>query len=593
MEIRNRQDVPVVDTWKLEDMFATNDAWEKQFLDTKQKIQGFSAFAGTLGQSIEALKKALDAETDLSLAVEQLYVYAMMRRDEDNTRSEYQGLADRAMGLAVDMSAASSFMVPEIMDILPATFDQWRNDDQLTVYAHTLDDLARNRSHVLSHAEERLLAMSGEVSAAPQTIYKMLDYADMSFPRIETEEGPIEITHGNFIHLMENDNRAIRKSGFEAFYQTYQKFENTYAASLSSSIKNDVFQSTVRHFPNAMEASLFDDNVPISVYDYLIEAIHGNLDLLHRYTALRKKALNIDELHMYDLYAPLSKAEFSISFDEAKELVLAAVKPMGEEYSRVMNTAFENRWIDVYENRGKSSGAYCWGCYGTHPYVLMNYQNNIDSVFTLAHEMGHAMHSYFSDKHQPFINAQYKILIAEVASTVNESLLIDFLLKNETNREKKLRLINYYLEQFRGTVYRQTMFAEFEKQTHDASQNGEPLTADVLKTMYQALNQKYYGPDMHLDEGIAVEWARISHFYNAFYVYKYATGFSSAVAISRAILQEGTSAVARYMTFLSRGGSDYPLEILKDAGVDLNSVEPVSRALAVFKSTLDEMEGLL
>ena len=593
MEIRNRQDVPMADTWKLEDMFATNEAWEKQFQETKAKIDAFSSLAGTLGQSIESLKAALDAETTLNLAVEQLYVYAMMRRDEDNARSEYQGLADRAMGLAVSMSAASSFVVPEIMDIPMDTFEQWRKDEALAVYAHTLDDLARNRPHVLSRVEERLLAMSGEVAAAPQTIYKMLDYADLSFPTIETKSGSVEITHGNFIHLMENDDRDTRKRAFEAFYQTYQTFENTYAAALSSSIKNDVFQSTVRHFPNAMEASLFEDHVPISVYDYLIEAIHGNLPLLHRYMDLRKKALHLDELHMYDLYAPLSKAEFAISFDEAKAMVLAAVEPMGEEYGRIMQSAFENRWIDVYENRGKSSGAYCWGCYGTHPYVLMNYQNNIDSVFTLAHEMGHAMHSYFSDKHQPFINAQYKILIAEVASTVNESLLIDFLLKRETNREKKLRLINYYLEQFRGTVYRQTMFAEFEKWTHDASQNGEPLTAEALKAMYLELNRKYYGPAMHLDEGIAVEWARISHFYNAFYVYKYATGFSSAVAISKSILQEGDVAVDRYRTFLSSGGSDYPLEILKRAGVDLNSLEPVSRALKVFESTLDELENLL
>lgn len=592
MEIRNRNEIPVQDTWRLEDMFETDSAWETEFSKAKTSIEQFEQYAGTLSQSIGALKKALDVQSDLELMIERLYVYAMMRRDEDNSCAQYQALADRAMSLAVLLSAATSFFVPELLEIDPAILDGWRQEKELAIYAHTLDDIVRNRDHVLSHLEERLLSESSEIASAPQTIYKMLDYADIRFPTIQTKEGDIEITSGNYIHLMEDEDRQTRKKAFEGLYSTYEGLENTFAATLSYSVKNDIFQSKVRKFPNATEASLFEDHVPVSVYDSLIQTVHENLPLMYQYIDLRKKALGVDQVHLYDLYAPLSKAEFSISYPEAQEMVLAAVKPLGTEYGDVLKSAFKNRWIDVYENRGKTNGAYSWGCYGTHPYVLMNYQNNIDSVFTLAHEMGHAMHTWFSDKNQLFVNAQYKILIAEVASTVNECLLLEYLLERETDCSRRLRLLNYYLEQFRGTVYRQVMFAEFEKQIHEVVEQGGALTSEQLKEIYLSLNRLYYGPDMVLDDGIAMEWARISHFYNAFYVYKYATGFSSAVALSNAILTE-QDAPNRYLTFLSSGGSDYPLEILKRAGVDLNSSKPIQRALGVFERALHDLEKLL
>lgn len=593
MEIRERSQIEDRYKWKLEDLYQNNALWEEDFALAKAEIEQLAAYEGKLEETTDKLKEALDRQADTSLRVEKLFVYAMMHRDENNADGQYQALADRAMSLAVLLDAKTSFFVPEILSIDEEKLNAWRKEDALKLYDQMLENIQRAKPHTLSASEEKLLAMSGEIGAAPQNIYKMLDYADLHFPKIKGKDGEIQLTHGNYTHLMENLSREIRKETFEAYYDTYEQFQNSFAAMLAASNKNDVFQSSVRHYPNAMEASLFGDKVPRLVYDQLIAVVRKNLPQLHRYIALKKKVLKIDEMHMYDLYVPLSEKDMAVSYEDAKKMVLDGLKPLEEDYRAVLSAAFDDRWIDVYENKGKSSGAYSWGCYGTHPYVLMNYQENIDSVFTLAHEMGHAMHSYYSDQNQPYVKAQYPILLAEVASTVNESLLIEDLMEKETDREMELRLLNYYLEQFRGTIFRQVMFAEFEKWTHEQVEAGEALTADSLKDKYMELNQDYYGSDIIVDERIAVEWARISHFYNAFYVYKYATGFASAIAISKALREEGEEARLRYMNFLSSGGSDYPLEILKRAGVNLEEKEALENAFAVFKESLDRLEKLL
>lgn len=593
MAITPRNEMDERYKWRLEDMFASDAEWEKGYSEANAMIAKLPEFAGKLGDGPANLKNALMAQGGASLLVERLYVYSHMRKDEDNAVALYQGMSDRALSLSVSLASAASFLVPEIMEIPADVLDAWRALPEMSTYSHMLHDLLRSRAHVLSHAEENILAMTGEISSSSQTIYKMLDNADMTFPSVSTPSGEQEISHGSFIHLMQSSDRSLREQTFDKFYSSYSSFKNTYASALSGSVKGDVFYARVRKYPSALEASLFSDNVPVSVYDSLIDAVHEKLPAMHRYMALRAQALKIYRTHMYDLYAPLSDAEYDLSYDQAKELVLKGLAPLGESYLAMVRRAFDERWMDVYENRGKSSGAYCWGCYGTHPFLLLNYQPNIDSAFTIAHELGHAMHSYYSDAAQEYHNAQYAILVAEVASTVNEALLIDYMLSTETDKAKRLRLVNYYLEQFRTTVFRQVMFAEFEKIIHANVEKGEPLTAESLQSIYYALNQKYYGEGVEIDKLIDMEWARISHFYNSFYVYKYATGFSSAVAISRAIREEGAGALSRYMEFLSSGGSDYPLELLKRVGVDLTSPAPVVSALEVFEKTLDDLEALL
>ncbi len=594
MKIRERSDIPVQDTWALEAIFATDADWEAAFEGAQAEIKTIVNYQNTLGSSPDALLEGIKAQNALSLQIERIYTYACMRRDQDNGNSLYSGMADRAGALAVEMGSACSFFIPEILAIDEKTLRAWSEQAEFASYRHEIDDLLRSKAHILSHAEERLLAMAGEVIDAPHNTYRMMDYADLHFPSVSVPgEGEVEITHGNFIHLMENHDRALRAQTFERFYSTYKQYRNTYASTLSASVKGDIFTARARNYPSALEAALYDDNVPPRVYDSLIEATHENLPAVHRYMELRKRILGLDEVHMYDIYAPLSEADFSVSYEQAQQMVIDGLAPLGDEYGDLLRKAFSSRWIDVYENRGKTSGAYSWGCYGSHPFVLLNYQPGIDSVFTIAHELGHSLHTYYSDTHQEYHNAQYRILVAEVASTVNESLLMRHLLNQESDPARRLRLLNYYCEQFRTTVYRQVMFAEFEKLIHEMSEGGESLTADELEAVYGRLNVLYYGDKVVQDEGISIEWARISHFYNAFYVYKYATGFSSAVALSDAILTEGQPAMARYKEFLCSGGSDYPLALLQKAGVDLTRPEPVDQALRVFEKSLDELEALV
>lgn len=591
-----RSEIPEKDTWRLEDIFATDKEWEKEFDEVKELIPSVTAYAGKLGESSENLYNALKTQDEVTLRVEKLYAYAHMRYDQDTTNSFYQGLNDRIQNLYTQVASALSFMTPEILAIEEEKISSFLEENEaLRLYKHALEEITRQRPHVLSAEEEALLAKAGDVLGASSTTFGMLNNADLEFPTIKDEEGnEVEVTHGRYTRFLESEDRRVRKEAFSAMYDTYRKFKNTFASTLSGTVKRDNFNALVRHYESARQAALSANNIPEEVYDNLVTTINKHLPLLHRYTKLRKKVLNIDELHMYDLYTPLVKdVNMKVTYEEAKEYTLKGLEPLGEEYKSVLEEGFNNRWVDVHENKGKRSGAYSSGSYGTNPYVLMNWQDNVNNLFTLAHEFGHSVHSYYTRKTQPYPYGDYSIFVAEVASTTNEALLNEYLLENLEDEKQKQYVLNHYLEGFRATVFRQTMFAEFEHDIHVKAQNGEPLTPELLSKTYYDLNKKYFGEDMVIDEDISLEWARIPHFYYNYYVYQYATGFSAATALSKQILEEGEPAVERYLEFLKAGSSDYPINVLKNAGVDMTSAKPIEEALKVFEEKLDEMEKLL
>ena len=585
----------VEDTWCLEDMFESDDFWEEEFGRLQRMIFQYEDFEGTLGESADSLLEYLKFNDETNLLMERLYVYANMRYHQDMANSMYQEFAARAQKLMVEISGASAFAEPEILEITTEKINIFFNENpELETYKRYISEILRGKNHTLDKKTETILAKSRQMENAAENIFSMYNGADIKFPSITTEEGEeIEITHGNFVPLLESTDREVRKAAFEGVYETYGKMRNTLAATFAANLDQANFYAQVRNFSSAREMYLYGSNIPESVYDNLIETVHKNMDKMHKYVSLRKKILDVSELHMYDLYTPIAKApDTKYSFEAAKDIVLEGLAPMGEEYIKVLEEGFDNRWIDVYENEGKRSGAYSWGAYGTHPYVLMNYHGTLDHVFTLAHEMGHAIHSYYSDANQPYVNAGYKIFVAEVASTCNESLLIQHLLKITEDEEEKAYLINHFLEQFKGTLYRQTMFAEFEKIAHSMVQNGEGVTADRLCGIYYNLNKEYFGDDIVIDKEIELEWARIPHFYNPFYVYQYATGLSAAIALSKRILEEGKPAVEDYMKFLTGGSSQDPIELLKIAGVDMTSSEPIETALELFGNLLEELQKI-
>ena len=585
----------VEDTWCLEDMFESDDFWEEEFGRLQRMIFQYEDFEGTLGESADSLLEYLKFNDETNLLMERLYVYANMRYHQDMANSMYQEFAARAQKLMVEISGASAFAEPEILEITTEKINIFFNENpELETYKRYISEILRGKNHTLDKKTETILAKSRQMANAAENIFSMYNGADIKFPSITTEEGEeIEITHGNFVPLLESVDREVRKAAFEGVYETYGKMRNTLAATFAANLDQANFYAQVRNFSSAREMYLYGSNIPESVYDNLIETVHKNMDKMHKYGSLRKKILDVSELHMYDLYTPIAKApDTKYSFEAAKDIVLEGLAPMGEEYIKVLEEGFDNRWIDVYENEGKRSGAYSWGAYGTHPYVLMNYHGTLDHVFTLAHEMGHAIHSYYSDANQPYVNAGYKIFVAEVASTCNESLLIQHLLKITEDEEEKTYLINHFLEQFKGTLYRQTMFAEFEKIAHSMVQNGEGVTADRLCGIYYNLNKEYFGDDIVIDKEIELEWARIPHFYNPFYVYQYATGLSAAIALSKRILEEANPAVEDYMKFLTGGSSQDPIELLKIAGVDMTSSEPIETALELFGNLLEELQKI-
>jgi oligoendopeptidase F len=592
-QVLKRNDVPAEQQWKLEDLFPNQQAWDKEYNEVKEALKKVEAFQGKLSEPA-AIKQCFEVEDSISIHMERLYVYANMKHHEDTADPTYQALSDKAKKLSVETSEALSFISPEILSLSDDKLIKLVNHPELRFYKRTLEEMIREKQHVLSKSEEALLAQVGNLSQAPGTIFSMLNNADLKFPKVKNEQGEeVELTHGRYIQFLESRNREVRKNAFQAMYATYSKNKNTIGATLSANISKNLFYAKARKYPSALEMSLYSDNIKKEVYTNLIDTIHDSLPLMHRYMALRKKLLKLDDLHMYDLFAPLvEEYKMDITYEQAKQTVNESLKPLGQDYLNILQDGFGNQWIDIYENEGKRNGAYSWGAYGTHPYVLLNHKDNLNSMFTLTHEMGHAIHSYLSDESQPYRYAQYTIFLAEVASTLNEALLMDYMLKKSTEPKEKMYLLTYYMDQFRTTVFRQTMFAEFEKITHEKAEQGEALTPQEFSKIYYDLNLLYYGKDMVVDQDIEMEWARIPHFYNSFYVYKYATGFSAATSFAKQILDEGQPAVDRYLGFLKSGGSDYSINILKRAGVDMSTPEPIKQAMDVFKGLLEQMEQL-
>ncbi|OMF62384.1 oligoendopeptidase F [Paenibacillus sp. FSL R5-0490] len=592
-----RNEISPEDTWRLEDIFPSDDEWNKEYNEVQQLIPDAGKYQDRLGESAETLYAALQFQDHLLSRLGKLYTYAHMRYDQDTTNSFYQGMDDKIKNLYSEAASALAYIVPELLAENEEKIAGFlKEKTELQLYKHSLEEINLQRPHVLSAEQESLLAQASEVLGASSNTFGMLNNADLEFPSIKDENGEeVEITHGRFIRFLESDEQRVRHDAFKAVYETYGKFRNTFASTLSGNVKKDNFNAKIRNYDSARHAALSADNIPESVYENLVNTINDNLHLLHRYVKLRKKVLGVKELHMYDLYTPLVKeVKMEIPYNEAKELILKGLKPLGNDYINILKEGFENRWVDVHENKGKRSGAYSSGTYGTNPYILMNWQDNVNNLFTLAHEFGHSVHSYYTRKSQPYPYGNYSIFVAEVASTCNEALLNDYLLKTIDDDKKRLYLLNHYLEGFRGTVFRQTMFAEFEHLIHQKAQNNEALTADSLTKEYYELNKKYFGDeDIVIDEEIGLEWSRIPHFYYNYYVYQYATGFSAATALSKQILKEGQPAVDRYIEFLKSGSSDYPIEVLKKAGVDMTSSKPIEDACKVFEEKLNEMENLL
>lgn len=590
--IPKRSEVPEQFKWALEDIYATDENWAEDLQKLKAMPERITAFKGRLSESADTLYDFMQLSDEISVLCDSLGNYAQRRSDEDTANAKYQGFIGQLMNAYVAVNSAGSFETPEIISIEEDKLQKFYEDKpELELYKRALDKLRRKKAHILSEAEEKILALTGEMGQSPENIYSMFSDADLRFPDAVDKDGKAhQVTHGSYIPLVQSEDRILRKSAFESMYGTFDKFRNTCAATLSAQIKAVNFYAKARRYDSSLEAALDGTEVPVSVYKNLIEAVHDNMHYMYDYVALRKKLLDVDELHFYDLYTPVvPDADMKITFEEAKETVLKALAPMGEDYLAILKEGFENRWIDVYENEGKTSGAYSAGA-RVHPYVLLNHKDTLNCMFTLAHEMGHAIHSYLSNKNQPVVYSDYVIFVAEVASTCNEALLMQYLLKNTEDKKQRAYLINYFLEQFRTTLYRQTMFAEFELKINEMVAAGESLTAEGLNELYGELNKLYFGDGIVLDDEIKLEWARIPHFYYDYYVYQYATGYSAAIALSQRILKYGEPAVKDYIGFLKGGCSTDPISLLKGAGVDMATTQPINEALAMFGELVKEME---
>ncbi len=581
--------------WQVEDIYDSEELWQADFDKTKKDLPKIAEYKETLSQSASRLAACLTLRDEISIVAGKLFAYARLHRDENTANAKYQALVGKTEGLLAEMGAATAFIEPEILAMPDNVLHAFRQEQVLIDYCFYFDNLTRQKQHILSPNEEEILSRSVEATQAAENIFNMLAHADMTFPDITGEDGKIiTLSEGRYRSLIMSADRTVRQAAFTGLFGSYNALRNSFAATLTGNVKKNIFYSRTRKYASTLESALSDGNIPVNVYDNLLTTVNNNLGPLHRYISLKKKALKLDNIHMYDLYTPLAQAvKFNIPYQESLQLVQSSLAPLGDEYSTLLNKGLRSGWIDVYENKGKQTGAYSWGVYGVHPFVLLNYNERLEDVSTLAHEMGHAIHSYYSQATQPYATAQYTIFTAEVASTTNEILLNDFLLKTTTDKQKKLYLINQYLEMVRATVYRQTMFAEFEKHIYDKAEQGETLTADLLDEIWHSLNAKYYGPDMVVDPEINVEWARIPHFYWNFYVYQYVTGYAAATTLAEKMLHEDVSAQQRYIDFLKSGGSDYPIEILKKAGVDMSTPQPIELTLTKFSSMLDELEILI
>jgi oligoendopeptidase F len=593
--VLKRSDIDENETWAMEDLFSSDEAWEEEYTKLEAKICDYEQFKGHLSENAETLYRCLELNYSIEECFENVYVYARQKFDEDTNVSLYQGYVGKAEMLAVKIASVSSYIIPELLEMSNEDIKEFmQKEPKLLHYKRFFEIIERKRKHTLSADLEAMLADMGEVSSTASKVFSMFNNADLKLPDIKDEMGEnVKLTQGKYVKFLENSNRNVRKSAFEGMLGTYNDYRNMLAATFEGNIKKAAFYAKTKKYKSSRAYYLSDSNIPEAVYDNLIDTVHEALPIFHRYMKLRKRLLGYDKLHMYDLYVPLVNGmDKNITYDEAKNMVREGLKPLGEEYLTILEEGFNSRWIDVRENIGKRTGAYSFGAYGTHPYVLLNYQDNLNNVFTLAHEMGHAIHSYYSDKKQPYIYAGYKIFVAEVASTCNESLLIQDLINKCETKKEKAYIINDFLEKFRGTLFRQTMFAEFERDMHRAFEAGQPLVADKLCEEYYKLNKCYFGDDVEIDKLIEMEWARIPHFYNSFYVYQYATGFSAAIALSKKILSEGESAVNDYKEFLSGGNSKDSIDLLKIAGVDMSQKEPIEQAIKLFEELLEELERI-
>ncbi len=595
-KVLTRSEINDKDKWAINDIFSSEDEFLKECDELVAKSADMEKLAGTIKNSSADFLKVIKLSEEINKLSERVIMYSNMKFHEDTGAAKYQGYVGKTQTIAVMAENAMSFIDPEILSLDESIIYGYLEElDELKVYKTYIDRLYDSKAHTLSKEEESLVAKTMEIASAPSDIYDVFAYSDIKFNDVHDEEGNLApLTSGRYVSYLMSTNREVRKEAFETLYLEIEKYINTISAMFLGNLKKAKVYADIRKYNNSLEHSLLEKRIPTKIYDNIVEAVNDNLDKMHKYVSIRKKALGLSELHMYDVYVPIvSESNKSIDFEEAKKMVEAGLAPMGEEYVSHLKEGFDNSWIDVYENKGKRSGAYSWGPYGTHPYVMLNYQGKFDDVFTLAHEMGHALHSYYSDKTQPYVYAEYQIFVAEVASTCNESLLIHNLLANCTDKKERAYLVNYFLECFKGTVFRQTMFAEFEKIVHEKMDSGEMLTVDDLCSIYYDLNVKYFGKDMIVDEQIKYEWARIPHFYTEFYVYQYATGFSAAIALSKRIMDNGQAGVDDYMKFLTGGSSMDPVDLLKAAGVDMSTKEPIEAALELFGHLVDEFEKLV
>ncbi len=590
----NRLDMDKKYMWDLSHIFKNIDEFEKSFSFIEKSIEEFKKYDGKLNVD-NNLYEYITLADNLSIIFGKVYGYANMSLHQDMSITESQGLANRCDTLMTKYMSAVSFFEPEILSIgQEKIFLIINNNPKLETYTHFFEDIFSNIDHILSKSEERIIALASEAVNGPENIFDILQGGDMTFDDVVDDKGEmVKLTHSSLLSLLRSKNREVRKNAFITFYKVVIGLKNTLGTLYSSKIKNDIFIATARNYPSCIEMYLSQNKIPIEVYTNLIDTVSGGLDLLHRYIKLRKDMLGVDELNMYDMYTSIVEdVEYKLSYEEACELVLKSVEPMGMDYVAMVKKAIDEKWIDVYENDNKRSGAYSWGIYGTHPFILLNYKGDLDDAFTLAHELGHAMHSHYSSEKQDYVNSNYPIFLAEIASTVNEALLMDYLLKNEKDDSRLKFILNNYLDGFRGTLFRQVMFAEFEMKAHSMAEEGLPLNYQVFNDLYIELNKKYYGKDVVSNDEIAYEWARIPHFYSPFYVYQYATGHSAAISFSKKILAGDTVATEKYKEFLSAGCSDYPLNILKKAGIDMSSKEPIENALKVFEQLVEKMERL-
>ena len=599
MELKNRKDMNPEFMWDFTHIFPTKEAWEAAYKEAEAMTAGLAAYEGTLGESAAALQKALDAVNAAGEKLERVYLYAMLHKSGDNGDPEYQAMEARCVTLLVSYQMTTAFLTPEILSIPEDTLAAYMKEEGLATYRHMIEDMCRARAHTLDAARERMLAQLSDVAQTPDNSFTMLESVDMTFPTITDEEGrEVTLTHGNFGVYRESPDQRVRRESFEKYFGEFKRYINTFAAMYAGSVKFDTFFASVRGHKSACEAALFSNNVPVSVYDSLVEAIHSRLGTMRQYLALRKRVLGLEELNMYDLYNPmLDSVEFKVTYEESKALVKEALKPLGEEYGAILRRAFSERWIDVYPNAGKTSGAYSnGGAYDVHPYILMNYNDQYENVGTLIHELGHTMHSYLSNTHQPHATADYAIFVAEVASTFNEALLDDMMLRKLQTKGEKLSLLMSMLDGFKGTLFRQTQFAEFELAIPQMAEEGQPLTGKVLSKVYGDIVRKYYGHELgvcSVDDCVALEWAFIPHFYMGFYVYQYSTSFVASQALAHKTLSGDAEATRRFVRFLSSGGSKYPIDLLKDAGVDMTTSEPFDEAIRTMNELMDEIEKLL